>query len=264
MQSLASYCGFGGTLASQSDIVSVEKFLRARRFTHATRISFNPNLEAVVVEVPSGVVDTVAQQGKTSARQLESIRRQVKERLGIELLFLVTTNDRDELEAGLRYLLKRRFEGAVLDCFISTPSSSLAHIWLDLASSVDVPGDLRDAVAEHLTQVGIRLGEVYVVGASGNVPSKAVILRQAKIHSPVSTEALSAALVAAGFEVPHDRWLRSKLDQLRKDGHLIWRQDSRYVLSEKGLESVPLVRNRNGSDVARALVLARSKWNDQV
>lgn len=215
------------------------------------------------MEVPSGVVAEVARAGKTSIRQLESVRKQVKSRLGVNLLYLVTTTDRDELESGLRYLLKKRFEGVVLDCFVSTPTSSLAHIWLDLARPGEVPEGLRDAVVRHLSPVGMSLGDVHIVGASGNLPSKAAILKEAKVLSPVSIARLSASLVNAGFEVPHDRWLRSKLDQLRKDGLLLWRHDSSYVLSEKGLESVPLVRNRNGSDIARALVLARSKWNDE-
>lgn len=250
-------------MASQSDIAIVERFLRGRRFPHASRISFNPSLEAIVMEVPSGVVAKVARSGKTSIRQLESVRKQVKSRLGVDLLFLVTTTDRDELESGLRYLLKRRFEGVVLDCFVSTPTSSLAHIWLDLAGSGELPEGLRDAVVEHLAPSGMSLGDVYIIGASGNSPTKAVILKEAKIRSPVSVKSLGAALVKAGFDVPGDRWLRGKLDLLRKDGLLLWRQDSTYVLSEKGLESVPLVRSRNGSDVARALVLARKKWNDR-
>jgi hypothetical protein len=238
----------------------VEEFLKSRRFRFAARCVFNPSLDAIVVEVPARFVAERVLYGRTSLRQMENLKRAARSE-GMQVEFLVTSHDRDDLEGGLRFLLRKVVADAAIDCFVSLPSPEVAHVWLDVGDPGRVSDQLKGEVIEYLEALGVSLGKLTVLGAVTDLPTKIAILRQVKLLAPVAVSVLSEALMRESFSVPPGKWLRSKLDGLRKEGFLIWRNDDRYVCTERGLEVVPSIRTRTGTDVVRALALARRRWN---
>lgn len=247
-------------MASNDPAGDVERFLKARRFSLASRCAFNPNLDAVVVEVPSRVVGTTVGSGRTPRRQMAMLQRAgAAEGLAIE--FLLTSVDRDDLESGLRFLLRKLFPETPVDCFVSLPKPDLANIWLDTADAAMIAESVVSAIRDYLASLGVLLGELVLLGGVANLPTKAAILRQLKIDAPASVESIREGLGRDGFVVPTDKWLRSKLDMLRKEGFVMWRRDDRYTPTERGIEVIPAVRDRTGSDIMRALALARRRWN---
>lgn len=248
-------------MASNDPVGDVERFLKARRFSLASRCTFNPSLDAVVVEVPLRVVGTKVGSGITSRRQMAMLQR-AGAADGLAIEFLLTSVDRDDLESGLRFLLRKLFPETPVDCFVSLPKPDLANIWLDAADLPMISDSVVTDIRDYLEALGVLLGELVLLGSVKNIPTKAAILRQLKIDAPAPVDKIREGLGRDGFAVPTEKWLRSKLDLLRKEGFVMWRRDDRYLPTERGIEVIPAVRNRMGSDVIRALALARRRWND--
>lgn len=249
-------------MASQFDISKISDFLKRRSFRFAASISLSSPLNAVVVDVRSENIAKTVSKVATSRRQLQFLSQAAREEFGINLLFLESVEGREDLEGGLRFHLRNKLESERLECFVSLSSDGSARVWVDGVPALYAKEDVEGWVSSFLNAVGVSLVALDLIGFTENSPSNITILRSIKSEQPILIDDLRISLVKLGWDVPPGRWLSGELDKMRKKKFLLRRKDEKFVLTEAGLSSIPLVRTRKSSDIERALVLGRKKWND--
>lgn len=242
----------------------LKEFLAAKGidFVSEIRPSRTPRFDFALC-VPGERIANLAGQGQISHRQMKLIKTAAKKECGLDIEWVVTPNERtNAVETALLELLATRFPGAVNAVFISSLKSEPVSVWLDRNTQNEAPPDLsalREVVEQLLKLYGV-VTFLVMDGAGADTPTNPMILRRLKIVAPATTEQLAEALSAAGATIPQARWLQSKLDTLRKQGFVVRSNTGAYCLTELGLSLVPHSRNRNSSDIDRALALGRRKW----
>lgn len=114
---------------------------------------------------------------------------------------------------------------------------------------------------KYVRDVDSSVDSVSIVIA-GTVLTESVVLKELKSAQPITTTLLDSVLREKGFEF-EIRKLKNILDYLRKHEfvHYIHRDpEGDFVLTERGLKTVPHGNFRSSSDIERALVLGRRTW----
>jgi hypothetical protein len=261
----APFLIFGGDLESPN-AKKVLGYLADKRIGFVAAVRQKPNSETVLLVVHEDAVSEIATTGKTSRRQLTYLKNSIARELGLDVEIQISKGKaQEDLEAGLTALLKHRFPNAVQDCFISSLESGFADIWLAGVSKEAIATDksrraLKEAISEYLKLFSAKLRQLHFGDEEPNVPTSVAILKSIKVFAPVHLHELEANLRTANAILPSASWLRGKLDLLRKQGLILWRQDGQYVVTSSGLAVIPHTKTRTSSDVQRALVLGRRKW----
>jgi hypothetical protein len=253
-------------LASR-ELKQIETFLKQRRIHFVSKMRVRSVDGSVIVFVSSNVVQSKAGKGTTSRRQMGYLRKIAKNKLKIDLIFNIYSDEQNEnVETGLRAVLARRLPNiGVEECFVSFEESGFVNIWLDV-EGINKPlnfldyDEIRKIAKEYTQVVGVQLGEIYLPPPPKVQPNMIVILRSVKVLAPAGSEQIATHLESQGFSVISEKWLKSQLDILRKKEWLIYQNNGTYLLTEKGLTMVPSGTSRSSSDIERALVLSRKLW----
>jgi len=259
---LASLRPSGGSLASKNT-ENVHKWLRSRRFPGGVSILDGSREKEVMVFVPSSSLGPKAAPNRTSLRQMAHLKRIAARNLGLQLDFKVTMDEADieGMEAGLDALFRRGLPNRKLHCLLSISLGGQVDLWVDellgeLISQKELE-DLRTLAADYLKKANLVLHEVHLAGSY--LPSTAIVLRSVKVVQPATVESVASEISRQGFASVPPRWVKAKLDCLRRGGLVIW-QRGVYSITGAGLLVLPISRSRLSSDVERALALGRRRW----
>lgn len=236
-------------------------FIKPRWNSVVTRARIRESDEAIILYVPRSSVASVVKKGFTSARQLENLRKLLSKQFSTEVEIIFTQSDSHaELESGFFQLLKRFSKGAVRSLFISFSDESVIDTWIEVDAISDPEREsLTTFYKQILENTGLKKGNIFWIDVDSEKPSVPAILRAIKVLQPVELEALCSDLQRI-YPSVNERWLRSKLDLLRKKSLIHWQKPGSYVLTSASLGAVPTSTARSSSDIQRALALGRKKW----
>lgn len=248
---------------SDSSEEKLKKFFLDRAFTATSEIrkSYAPGIDFAVF-IPVDKVGPQAKKGLTSKLQLSSLEQRIREELGLVVQWIIIPSEKhNAIETALRDLIEKRFPNAFTSVFISSPTILPVTVWLVPGENPSIRHDLQSA--EIIVKEFLGLFQIQEVSFIAEVEPTAtipMILRKLKLFAPQSIDGLAAIFAQDGINVPN-QWLHSKLDTLRKQGLVVWANETgRYALTEQGVRLVPHGRNRKSSDIERALALGRLKW----
>ena len=217
-----------------------------------------------VLYVPGDRVSTRAGHGRTSVRQMDRLRANIKRclTLSVEWVIAGTKDDRvASLESALLSALKMRFHGVFATVFVSPLQKSPALVLVDAVPHVHRPSEeeLNKVAASIFNAFGLERPTARYID-NFEVPNNPMILRGLKVRSPATTEVIAEWLRKRGARIPDLKWLQRKLDTLRRKRLIVYMRDGTYAMAEEGLRIVPHTLSRSSSDVERALALSRRKW----
>ena len=247
------------------DIIKLQDYFKSQGFNLASDIYVRPSAPGILVSIPETAITTRTSATGTSKRKLHSLKIQIKTELGLDIDFIFVRDiQQQQMEAGLNALLHARFPRAYENAYLSCRTNQKYDVWLEpVAAQLDsaLHAHAIASVTEYIQLLGVKLGEISLVGQENTSPAIAIILRETKRLAPVSAYELAAALQDARFLIPSTSWIESKLDTLRRKGLVIRLPDGAYALSEVGLQLVPYGKTRRSSDVERILALGRTRWH---
>lgn len=190
----------------------------------------------------------------------KQIIKQVNKALSYDVMFHTDKNERALSEA---------LRGRLVEEFGEQISVELLQIVSPRASEdIDIFGRLllsNGLTAEHVVNAASSfLGDVLKLVPrlhfdfieTDSVPAT-FLLGQIKHYAPISANSLKSKMVSEGLTVS-ERHLKNALDGLRKKGLILFQRERGYALTAKGLAALPIMKNRNSSDITRLLWIARN------
>jgi hypothetical protein len=194
------------------------------------------------------------------------LRKIARDLLGVDIVFVIVSGQQhDEIEAGLRALFTSRFPGIEADCFLSFLGPDSVEAWLNMtragvALAPSEYGAAEDVIKDFIRLFGLQVSQVHLPPPPKARPDLTAVLRSVKILAPALPAQIAAYLQDQGFDIPSEKWLGSQMDILRKREYLIYQANGSYLPTERGLSMVPSGTSRSSSDVHRALVLGKKVW----
>ncbi len=218
-----------------------------------------PHDDVILLYVSWKNVGPVVQKDYTSIKQLNLLKNRLSKQysVSIEIVFL-QSEGHFEMENGIFQLLNQQFPNQVKSFYISFKDGKTIDAWIEVEEQ---ERNLRKKITSYLESIlfpKMKLGVVQWFGIY-DLPSTIAILRAIKIIQPVNIDELVERL-RESHKGLNEKWLRNKLDHLRRDGYLRWSKPGNFTLTGKSLPLIPAGRQKSSSDIERALELGRRKW----
>ena len=243
----------------------VQDWLVKKRFPPEATLHFGQKQREILVFLPKSVVGKIKASNKTSIRHMGYIKRMAFNDLGVEIQFRILSDvNYSDIESGLCAIIRNHLQSQDVKAFLISSLEGKTDVWLESISPIIIEennlySQLKEIIVEYLNKVGLSLHQVYWDGP--HVPSSVGILKVVKILAPVAPDEILKRLAISGYSNVPLRWLTSRLDSMRRNGLIAW-FDGQYVVTNAGLSLLPKSRGRLGSDVERALALARRQWQN--
>jgi hypothetical protein len=239
-------------------------FLEARAVDFISKVKTNRQAPFdFALLVSADRVGSRVGKGRTSHRQMNRLKGEIKKQLGFEIEWIVMPGQQAaDLEAALLQLLETRYPGFAKAAYISSLGTEPVSVWIETTpnfASTPALTAVDALIKEFLKLYGIESTNLFLEGGE-DLPSKPMILRSLKVHAPVTTDHLAEVLRSGGSDIPNSRWLQAKLDSLRKQGFVLRSNKGEYSPTELGLSVVPYGKYRSSSDVERALAFGKREW----
>jgi hypothetical protein len=215
-----------------------------------------------VALVPAVRIGKRASKRQASFRTLQRIADQCLRDLDLKIDWVIVGNDLEsKVHQAFDSAIRARFPDLIENVVVSSASREPVVVWLEIRRSLFHGSivKLLEKFASHLLQLLEFPKAEIVIGGTRDFPSKAVLLRLIKTHSPTFPSLVLLELRKAEFEVEAG-WLDSRLDSLRRQGLLVRSANGEVSLSDKGSRVVPHGDYRSSSDIERVLALARRRW----
>ena len=164
-----------------------------------------------------------------------------------------------QLEISLFTLLNRKFDDEIISFFISIKSGNVIDSWIEVD---DLDEEKQVEVQEHfkhlLSDIDLTIGDINWLDSPADLPSDMALLRKVKINQPI--DIINLCLELSDYTSVTEKWINRNLDRLRKKGFIKRQHNGGYVLSHKGIATVPAGKNYHSSDIDRVLALGKRKW----
>lgn len=207
----------------------VNDLLKSKNISFIQDVRYRPSENKYLLYLYKEKISDRAEDGFTSYRQLNQLKNSLKRYHDLDCDFIVLDYDEDEDKiADLLVRLKNEIKNKFL--LTLKPFN------------------------KYITRSDSIIDNDYA-----GYPTLIAILRLIKIKQPINANDLLHDLIQT-YEKTDIDWLNKKLDLLRKKKSLIRNADEKYVLTMKGLNSVPSGARSSSSDVERALELGKRKW----
>jgi predicted transcriptional regulator len=170
----------------------------------------------------------------------------------------ISTND------DLTLLIRAAFPelgNSFLRAFIVSKKSPEGHEKIEamLFFSEKVRDDVESRVSEFVERIGDYFDSISFSFDKRSSLSRALLLRVIKDLQPIPFDEITSRLLKSN--IAYDvKELKNHLDELRKEGFILWSSDHNYRITEKGLGYVPHGNYRASSDITRLLELGKKKW----
>jgi hypothetical protein len=192
-----------------------------------------------------------------SARRLEEARLSLRAQ-GYQIDFVLSERQTVDIEGGLRAALTTAYGDSAISVAIAFQGKK-AKVWVEMADTLmseATVAAVREKIEVYFASFSV--AELAVqISSQANLPSIVVCLRIIRKLAPVGSDSLSAAIQAAGFNVPSPEWLSHRLDAMRKSGRLVRLHNGTYTLTADALQKLGTTKGRTSPDVTRMLALAR-------
>lgn len=183
--------------------------------------------------------------------------RAALESSGFRVVFLLTDELKNDIEAGLRATLLHHDGEHVRNVFMSSIADT-PHVWIETKRELteDVFEFIQARITRYLSE--FKIVPKSITTTSGyKFPSILACMRCIRKHAPIDVSSINAALSSDGFTIPSEDWLKRRLDSMRKDGAIIWLAGNKYCLPMSSIRKLGTSKNRTSPDVSRLLALAR-------
>ena len=242
------------------DSVQIVEFIKECKYDFVSDVRVRPTDEMVLLYIPREKVGPRVSPGYTSFRQIDNLRKKIEANYSVtSQAILAASSDHQELESAFHQLLNRRFDGKVVSFFISFREESLVDSWIEASALNEA---LEREISAHIEALykesSLTIRNIYWLRSSADLPTVPALMRLVKAHQPVSAEKLVQLLVG-DYPSIDERWLKHRLDALRRKDLVIWQKPGCYALTALGVSVVPTGKRRSSSDIQRALVLGRRR-----
>lgn len=239
----------------------IKEYIKEKKYDFIVDVRYRPSDDVILIYVPQDKIVDRSSKGFTSNRQLTFLKNGISSAHGKTVDVVITQGaGHQELEEGVYQILNRRFNDQIISLYISFGGQGLANAWIELDNSTEA---MRDDIHVHLSnilaQADISLDGVSWVVTQAELPSLSALLRIIKIYQPLRMHELLEDLLP-NYASVSDKWLNSKLDQLRKKGFVHREENGCYVLTAMALAAIPAGARYSSSDIERALALGKRKW----
>lgn len=216
----------------------------------------------LVLYIPRDKLSNENKQGSVTRRQIGLLCSRLAGKYNIEVTTVYLTSKKDEaLEAGLLQILNGRFHGEIKELYLNIDSNNLVSIWVQVASNaLSKKRDIESTIHKVLEISKLKAKTIYWIDDSPLIPTIFVLLKTIKQFQPLTTVKLVSILQDEYPDV-EENWLNKSLNVLIKKNMVIREHPSgNYILTSAGLQIVPAIKSRNGTDIVRALELGGKKW----
>ncbi|POZ50479.1 hypothetical protein [Methylovulum psychrotolerans] len=245
-----------------TNIGDIKEYLVSKKRNFVSDVRLRPSDETIMIYLNQDKVGTKANSEVTSILQLNNLKKDLVKQFSKNVEIIFVQNDRQqELESGFYQMLNRKFHDQIVSLYVSFKNESMVDAFIEASN---LTSQLESDVSKHFKKIledaDLKIGIIYWLSSPSDLPSLPAILRALKILQPINLQTM-AAHMQESYKSVSDRWLRNKLDQLRKKGLVIWQKDSEtYTITNMALRFVPAGTKRNSSDIERALALGKRKW----
>jgi hypothetical protein len=222
-------------------------------------VEFNYESGEYIVLLPKTI-------GAITERACAMLKNRLASDVGIPVSIRVLTGEANEVVAAAirksaSIVLGNVFEETIVSV---SPSNCVDVIVIvndvEFASIKPIRDDVVFRSGLLLKAMDLSLRHLCFGSLSDATPTDAQIFRLLFAMAPVTPADLETGLTAAGHTVPSIEWLKRRLDRLTREKFILWQEGDEFVLTEKGVSSLPRSLNRNSPDIQRALALARRRW----
>jgi len=257
VRQFVKYGGMPALLETDEIIDCIDSRLRK----YVCDVRFRPSDEAILLYVSREKVSDKARSGFTSDRQMENLKKRLKEKFSKDVEIIYTLWETHQgLEDAFHQMLNHRFTGRVLSFYMSFINKNTVNSWIEVAEPY---GEIKEEIEKRylriLEDAGLLSGFIQWIDSSSDLPTLPWLLRFLKIRQPIDLKNV-AEVASEEFPAISEKWLSHKLDQLRKKNLVIREKTGSYVLTSKALSTVPAGAKYTSSDIDRALDLGRRKW----
>lgn len=178
---------------------------------------------------------------------------------GVHATFILSDTAEQEIESGLRAKALALFSDLLRNVFFSVVDRK-GVVWLDQKVQLTEAQEkkIQDALSSYLSVFRYESISYDSLRDKG-LPTNFYLLRVLRHIAPADIGAIKEEAERKGKAIPSDDWLKRRMDQLRKNGLVVWVSGDKYVLSLRALKQLGSTKNRLSMDVARMLALARRR-----
>lgn len=225
-------------------------------------IQVRANDDSIVLYIPKDKLSDDSKVGHVTRRQIKQLCNRLSNKYNVDVQTVyLKSRKSEELEAGIVQLINSRFENSVEQLYLSYGAENLISIWLQPTKRGELKKqEITEVVDQMLVLSGLRLNAIHWINSEPMLPSNILLLKTIKERQPIKADDLAETF---NHEYPDTTasWVSKSLDKLIKKGVVVREHpDGTYVLTMMGLNVVPSIKSRNGTDIIRVLELGRKKW----
>lgn len=178
---------------------------------------------------------------------------------GLYVNFVLSDSAEQEIESGLRAKALALYGDFLRNVFFSVVRRH-AVVWLDqkVQLTEEKEREIQSALSSYLSAFSYD-SISYDNLKDKDLPTNFYLLRVLRHIAPADIRMLKVEIEKREKSVPSDDWLKRRMDQLRKNGLIVWVAGDNYVVSLKALKKLGSTKNRHSVDVSRMLAIARRK-----
>ncbi|GEA08677.1 hypothetical protein KUL42_34380 [Alteromonas sp. KUL42] len=225
-------------------------------------IQVRANDDSIVLYIPKDKLSEDTKVGHVTRRQIKQLCNRLSSKYNVEVQTVyLKSRKSEELEAGIVQLINSRFENSVEQLYLSYGAEDVISIWLQSTKGGELKKDeITEVVNQMLVLSGLKLNAMHWINSEPMLPSNILLLKAIKERQPIKAIEL-AEIFQHDYPDTTASWVSRILDKLIKKGIVVREHpDGNYVLTMMGLNVVPSIKSRNGTDIVRVLELGRKKW----
>lgn len=246
------------------NLTEISEYFSDKVEVEAKDIKYRQSDDCIVIYLDKGLIVEKASKGRISHKQIAFVQADIAAHFNKKCEFIFLENDSLRiLESSLGAILKKESETFISLKLTYIEAGNVRAVVYITEDDKNLNTGIGNLLGEILSASSIVVDDISFITPELELPSKMVLLRQIKIHQPITKNQLVERLAA--YPDIYDGWLKRILDQLRKDNFIIWQKsnitrDGCYALTSLGLNIVPSGKNYYSSDIERALAIAKRKW----
>lgn len=184
-------------------------------------------------------------------RSLAMLQRRISKDVNVSVQVRSMHGESDEMLISTVFkALAKKLGETLADVILAVNVSREVDIVLVITHADESPTKLEKSkikkrLANMLETLDLSLGDLCYSTLHDNTPSSFQLIRQLYSLAPCKPESLFHQLLEKGHEIPSIQWLKRRLDDLARQGHIQWDAKCGYALTEKGVSTLPRLEHRN-------------------
>lgn len=239
----------------------IQEYVKGQNVPFDLKVRLRPSDETIMLYVPQIRVGQKVENGLTSIRQLNNLKKHLFEKYAkpVEII-LIQEESQQDLESGFFQILNRKHQDRIVSLYTSFRDGAVVDAFIEVSELGEtLQQDIAANFENILKDAAFQLGSLQWLNSPSELPTLIVLLRSLKKLQPINLSNLTVEMQAS-YKSVTERWINHKLDQLRKKGLILRQHNELYVLTDNALRAIPATNRRTSSDIDRALALGRRRW----